>query len=202
MGRRGRALYSECMEDLALTLSTLDRLEAERKLRSMPASLLESSWARATQREAVIDALLTVLTSGSPSAYAHARHVGEWSARIAQHVVSGPDASFLRCCGVLSQMDPGVLERLPEVRKFAPVVRTFQSIRMGQDATGGIARRAALIVCVADEFDSLAFGSADARLSPSDAFRIMERSATDEILPIVQALRKAAHRTTILGQIA
>lgn len=187
------------MDDVGLTLATLDRLEAERKLRVMPTEFLECGWALEAQREAVIDALLTASTASRPSDYIHARHVGEWSARIAQRTDSALHASFMRRCGVLAEIDPDVLDRLPEVREFAMVVRAYQSIRIGEDMTDGIARTAALIVAVADEFDSLAFEpDIERRCSPNDAIRMMSRCAEEKNRAIVQALMRAVREAPIV----
>ena len=44
--------------DTELTLHELSRLEAQRKLRDLPAAVLETAWVREAQIEAVIDAVL------------------------------------------------------------------------------------------------------------------------------------------------
>jgi hypothetical protein len=46
--------------DTELTLHELERLEAQRKLRDLPAALVETAWVREAQIEAVIDAVLVV----------------------------------------------------------------------------------------------------------------------------------------------
>lgn len=154
----------------------------------MPAEMLESSWARDVQTEAVIDALLVFSTAADTRMYVHARNVGEWAARIAAKLPCAPSPAFMRRCGVLSEVDPAILERLPETRDVALAVRAFQEIRMAEDTIHGVARIAALIVCVAQEFDSLAFGAPDRRVSASDALRMLQRTASNETREVVRAL--------------
>lgn len=117
---------------LGLTLATLERLEAERRLRAIPAGLLESSWALEAQTEAVIEALLAASTQDE-RACAHARHVGEWAARIAAELPFAPGPGYVRRCGVLADVDRVVLERVREARECAPVVRAFQRLRMADE---------------------------------------------------------------------
>lgn len=188
--------------NLDLTLATLERLEATRRLQSIPAALLESSWALEAQTEAVIDALLAVTAAGD-RAYAHARHVGEWAARIAANLPCAPNTAFMRRCGALADLDPATLERVREVRDCAPVVREYQRLRMRLEAPDEI-RTAALIVAVADEFDSLIFDCDDEdRHSPNDALRVMTACADTESRDIVAALGSAAkHVRHLLATIA
>lgn len=179
-------------EDLAATLATLERLEAERKLRSIPAPLLESSWALEAQTEAVVDALLAALAGGNDREYAHARHVGEWCARIAAELPCAPAPAFLRRCGVLADTDPAVLERIREVRDCAPVVRSFQRMQLCADTIGGIDSAGARIIAVAEEFDSALFAAdEERRYSPGDALRMLIQTADEHTRPIVEALRRA-----------
>lgn len=191
MALRRAVHYAAPMDEI--TIFELDRLEAERKLRSIPASLLESCWARETQIEAVIDAILIAATCEDANAYAHARHVGEWAARIAAELPRAPSPAFMRRCGVLAGVDPAILARLPEVRKCAPVVRAFQRLRMGGNR-GAETRTAALIVAVADEFESL-LGERGGQRGAANAMRAIARCADDESREIVQALLRAARAT-------
>lgn len=175
---------------LDLAIATVDRLEAERRLRSLPPNLLESAWALEAQAEAVVDALL-VATAQGERGYAHARHVGEWAARIVAELSFAPSSAYMRRCGVLADIDPAIVERVREIRECAPVVRAFQRLRMAVEGPGEI-RTAALIVAVADEFDTLVFDCDDEhRHSPNDALRMMIRCANDEGRPIVDALRRS-----------
>ena len=89
--------------DTELTLHELERLEAQRKLRDLPAAIVETAWVREAQIEAVIDAVLTVALGAE--ATAHARHAGEWCARIAAALPNGPDPSLARRVGVLGDID-------------------------------------------------------------------------------------------------
>lgn len=193
----GRVLrYPDFMNDSDLVLTELRRLEAERKLRTLPRALLESSWANEAQIEAVVDAVLTCATAADARALAHARHVGEWAARIACHLPEAPSLPFMRRFGVLADVEPAVLESLPEVRDLAPAVREFQYVRMGEVAEPHVAT---LIVAVADEFDSLIENAnRDARMSARDALHYMQRSAKPNTMPIVQALRHAC-RSVVTG---
>ncbi len=173
----------------------MERLEAERKLRCIPAPLLESSWVLDAQTQAVVDALLVCSTSADDRAYAHARHVGEWSARIAAEVPCAPEPAFMRRCGVLADVEPVVLERIPEVRDCAPVVSAYQRLEMSGDVLGGFETAAARIIAVAGEFDSLiSTADAERRYAPADALRMMARTAGEQKRPLVNALR-AAMRT-------
>ncbi len=184
--------YAAPMDEI--TMFELDRLEAERKLRTIPGSLLESCWARDTQIEAVIDAIL-VTTCGNAGTYAHARHVGEWAARIATELPFAPSPAFMRRCGVLAGSDPAMLARLPEVREYAPIVRAFQRLRMGGNG-GRETRTAALIVAIADEFESL-LSECNGQRGAADAMRVVARCADDESREIVQALLRAARATHV-----
>lgn len=168
-----------------LTLHELRRLEAERRLASIPEEALEAAWVREAQIEAVIDAVLAV-TLDDQMALVHARHVGEWSARIATALEFGPDPSFARRVGVLSDVDPDALERIPELFRFADHVREFQTISI----KGTVApKTVALIVAVADEFDRRVMEYAKNRgPSPSVALAQMLAEANHEMRPIVEAL--------------
>ena len=176
---------------MSLTLGELERLEAERKLRSIPAVILDSTWVLHAQEEAVIDAVLLATTAGDNRAYAHARHTGEWAARIATELPGSPAAEFMRRCGVLADANPAALERIREVRDCTRVVRAFQHMRLGGDASPDVVVPA-LIIAIADEFDLRIFEDLDAeRYSPNNALRIMQRSAEARTTPIVQALLRA-----------
>lgn len=176
--------------DLSLTLAELDRLETERKLRAIPAAVLGATWVLDAQVEAVIDALLIANTAHDEWSYAHARHTGEWAARIAAQLAFAPAPCFARRCGVLAEIDPAVIERVREVRECAPVAREFQEMRVGEAAADMHA--ATVIVAVAEEFDSLIFAADDNRRhSPNDALRVMRYCADVRTLPIIEALLRA-----------
>lgn len=186
---------ADALGNVELALATADRLEAQRRLRSIPADLLESAWARDAQTEAVIDALLVSSTASDGRMYVHARSVGEWAARIAAALPCAPSPAFMRRCGVLADMDPSVLERLPEVRYCAPVVRAFQRLRLsGED--GAEVRSAAIIVAVADEFDSL-LSEDDCHRGAADAMRTMVRCANEKTREVVHALLRAARAANV-----
>ncbi len=136
-----------------------------------------------SQAEAVLDAVLLALTAGNTRAYARARHVGEWCARMAAELPSAPAAAFMRRCGVLARLDPRAFDCIAELREYAPVVRAFQR---GAECTE------TRVIAVAEEFDSLVFDRAkDHRCAPSDALRMLIRSADEGGKPIIDALRKA-----------
>ncbi|MHB8148183.1 MAG: hypothetical protein ACYDGM_13125, partial [Vulcanimicrobiaceae bacterium] len=135
--------------DDELTLHELQRLEAERRLRSIPGEVLETAWVREAQIEAVIDAVLAVTLGAAAPVYGHARHVGEWCARIAEGLPYGPDPAFARRVGVLCDVAPAALERIREVRHLAPYVREYQNFAM---KGAGNPHTMAVIVAVADEF--------------------------------------------------
>ncbi len=180
------------MDDPQLTYATLDQLEAERKLRSIPACLLESTWTREAQVEAVVDALLVATTVDDLRAYAHARNTGEWAARIATALPCSPGAAFMRRCGVLADVDPAVLQRVPEVREYAAVVRAFQALRVAGIGEDDGVQTAALIVATAEEFDAMICApDATCAHSPSAVLREMFHSATPESKPILHALVRA-----------
>lgn len=177
------------------TLDELDRLEAQRKLRSIPAALLDGAWVLEAQQEAVVDALLITAAAGDERAYAHARHTGEWAARIAAELPFAPRPAFARRCGVLAELDPAVLECIPEVREVSAAVRAFQRLRMSKSVEPDV-QAAALIVAVADQYDGMIFaGPETKRCSPKDALRMMLRTADAAAIEIVQALRRAICRT-------
>jgi hypothetical protein len=161
--------------DCELSLHELTRLEAERKLRSLPEAALETGWVREAQVEAVIDAVLAVALGGDAQALAGARHAGEWSARIATALPGGPDPSLARRVGVLSQIDAAVLERIAELRHIASVSSQLR-----------------LIASVAGEFDKRISPDEHNRCaSPNIVLRAMLANADDAARPIVKALETA-----------
>ncbi len=175
--------------DDELTLHELRRLEAERKLRSIPADLLESTWAREAQVEAVIDAVLAVSLGGDPQAVALARHTGEWCARIAASLPYGPEPSFARRVGVLRDVDPDALDRICELAHLAGYVREYQSFAL-QGATDPCTLT--LITAVAEQFAERILPDASGHSASAGAvLRAMNGAAHDATQPIVEALRAA-----------
>jgi hypothetical protein len=161
--------------DTELTIHELTRLEAERKLRTVPETVLETAWVREAQVEAVIDAVLVVAVSGDAEALAQARHAGEWSARIAAALPGGPDPSLARRVGVLSQIGAAVLGRIPELRHIASASAQLR-----------------LIANVAREFDRQISPDENNRcVSPSVVLRAMLANADEATRPIVKALETA-----------
>jgi hypothetical protein len=183
------SLCYECMDD-ELTLSEIRRLEAERKLRSIPPDILESTWVSEAQVEAVIDAVLAV-TLGGAAAVARCRHVGEWCARIAAVLPYGPDPDFARRVGVLRDVDPSALERIRELQQVAAYVRAYQAFAI---AGAPQPRTMSLIVAVADQFhDRITPDERGGAASANGALQAMLRDAGDESRPIVEALAAAVH---------
>ncbi len=174
----------ECgVDDLSGTMATLDRLEAQRRLKSIPAVLLESAWALEVHVEAVIDAVLVATTAGNDGTVAHARHTGEWASRIAAELPQAPNPAFLRRCGVLAKVDPAILARVHELREYASAVRDFQH---GGDSI------TAHIIAVAAAFDSLITAAPpEERYAPSDALRMIVQSADAATRSVAEALRRA-----------
>ena len=159
-----------------LTLHELARLEAERKLTTLPAAVLESAWVREAQIEAVIDAVL-VVGLGHPAAIAEARHTGEWCARIAGSLAEGPDPALARRAGVLSTIDAAKLEQIPELRHIAEKAQK---------------PLIAAIVEVARDFASRIAPDADDRaISPRVILRAMSDAADARTQPIIEALQTA-----------
>jgi hypothetical protein len=162
------------MDDV-LTLHELARLEAERKLRSLPPALFETAWVREAQIEAVIDAVLVV--GLSDAALARARHTGEWCSRIAAALSDGPDPSLARRAGVLSDIDASVLERIAELRHVAERAKSPQL---------------ASIVEVAREFAACIEPDERGHVtSPVVVLRAMSANANALTQPIVEALQSA-----------
>ncbi len=123
---------------------------------------------------------------GDAAAYAHARHVGEWCARIAGSLACGPDRQLARRVGVLAGADPAALERIDELVRYAPFVRDYQSWVMLETKNP---RTTSLIVSVADEFDTrVARSGKGNEASPSAALRSMAAQADEAQRPIVEAL--------------
>lgn len=135
--------------------------------------------------EAALDALLRGL--GDEAAYVHARHTGEWSARIAASLSVGPDRAFLRRCGALAEFDPDAIERVPELAPCAPVVRAFQRLRM-MDAPDEDTGTPAIIVAVADEFDARVMREPE---NAAQTLRSMWRHSTGRRRTVVAALVRA-----------
>lgn len=170
------------MTDDEIILHEIRRAEAERKLRSLPAEALETGWVRETQIEAVVDAVVAMMYGPDDAATAHARHVGEWCARIARALPYGPDPSIARRVGVLAEADPAALERIAELRHLAPHVAGHQRFAMETDEEP---RVLSLIVSVASYFDARI--AAEDR-SPGSILREMLRAADPSTKAIVQAL--------------
>lgn len=135
--------------------------------------------------DAALDGVLQGL--GDDAAYVHARHTGEWCARIAASLALGPDPAFLRRCGALAEVDPQSIERVPELASCAPVVRAFQRFRMLEVQDDEL-RTAAIIVAVADEFDARVMREPEAA---AQALRLMWRHSTGRRRSVVAALVRA-----------
>jgi hypothetical protein len=165
--------------DNELTLHELSRLEAERKLRALPATVLETAWVREAQIEAVVDAVLAVALGDDTEALARARHTGEWCARIADALTDGPDPSLARRAGVLSGIAPAVLERIAELRHI-PSRATHPQL--------------ASIVQVAREFAARIEPDARGHVtSPHVVLRAMIAKADALSRPVVEALQRTLH---------
>ena len=176
---------------LMITILNRRRLEAERKLRSLPESVLEIAWIREAQVEAVVDAVLAVTYAGNAAAYAHARHMGEWCARIAKNLTFGPDPSFARRVGVLAEADPQLLSTLPELEAFSIYVRAYQTARMErEDATV-----LSLVMIAADEFERCisAFASGHGP-SPKSVLVSMLQHSSQKMAAVFEALERAVQR--------
>jgi hypothetical protein len=167
--------------DDELTLHELARFEAERKLRTLPAGILETAWVREAQIEAVIDAVLVVGLRDA-GALAHARHTGEWCARIATMLRDGPDPALARRAGVLSDIDPSVLERIAELQHIPHRSKNAQL---------------ASIIRVAREFAAAIEPDERGHMtSPSIVLRAMTAKADALTRPIVEALQTALNVNT------
>lgn len=180
---------------MSADLRLLAHLEYERKLERLSPELLAPERLREAQVEAVIDALLMLWADGDASAYAHARHVGEWSARIAAALPCGPGATFMRRCGVLAGVCPAVLARLPEVAAYASGVEQFQAFAMSGPRSDVEISAAALIIAVADDFDSRIFvGATNGRVAPREALQAMYAHADEQTRSILEALLHVTDR--------
>ncbi|MHB8148227.1 MAG: hypothetical protein ACYDGM_13345 [Vulcanimicrobiaceae bacterium] len=177
--------------DEELTLRELGRLEAERKLRTIGPGVLETAWVREAQIEAVIDAVLAVSVGGDVPAYARAREVGEWSARIAAALEDGPDPAVARRVGALRDADPAALERIAELHGLADFVREYQHYAIEHGRNAGII---VLIAIVADEFAQRISPDRDGH-SPSASLvlEVMRARSEGALRPIVAALSIAVH---------
>jgi len=173
--------------DEEVTLHELRRLEAERKLRTIPMQVLDSAWVREAQIEAVIDAVLAMSYAADVAGYAHARHVGEWCARIASLLAFGPNPAFARRAGVLFEVDPTSLERIAELEYLARYVGEYQRCAIEREPN---ITTIALIIAIADEFDAR-ITSAEMGLSASAVLRSMEARSSASTRPIVDALALA-----------
>jgi hypothetical protein len=182
--------------DEELTLHELRRLEAERKLRTIPAQVLETAWVRDAQVEAVADAVLAITYTGDAAAYARARHVGEWCARIAAALPNGPEPALARRVGVLSDVDPAALERIAELEYLALYVREYQSTAiLGTDCV----RTMSLVLAVAVDFsERISPDSRDVSASPTRVLLEMYTQCDSRWLPILDALSHALHDPNVI----
>lgn len=183
--------------DATLVLHELDRAEAQRKLDAIPAEALDTAWVREAQIEAVIDAVLLV-AHGRTTALAHARHVGEWCARIARALPLGPNPTTARRVGALAGIGADRLEAIPELRHLAAHVADYQRFDVDRPA-----RRApstmTLIVSVASEFDG---EIATERRSAASILRSILDDADDARGAIAQALARAVGYSTDQSAVA
>ncbi len=177
--------------DEELTLDELRRLEAARKLRSIPAEVLETAWVQEAQIEAVLDAVLAVTFGGDVEAIAHARHTGEWCARIAAALPYGPDPAIARRVGALADAAPSVLERIPELQYLAGYVRDYQAYAIEGAKEP---RTISVIVETASEFDARIMpDECGSSPSPAAVLRAMLANADVASRPIIEALADAVH---------
>jgi len=190
------------MDDEAI-LDVIAACETERKLLAIPAAILELAWRREAQVEAVVDAVLHSTFVDDQKSYAQARRVGEWCARLAVALPYGPDPSFARRVGVLREIAPSLLERLPETQPIAAVVRMCQKQSLSKDID---APTIALIVAAAEEFETCITPNSDGfSISPKRAITIMKAGATASNASVIAALECAiagAPITTGKGAIA
>ena len=176
--------------DHDVVLSVVASCETERKLLAIPAAILETAWKREAQIEAVIDAVLHTAFVEDPKGYVHARHVGEWCARIAADLPCGPNPSLSRRVGVLKDIDPAVLERLPETSGFACCVREFQESCFLKSP--GERTTTTILAAVADEFVSCTRPDSNGFcFSPRRALEIMRAGATASNAVAIAALERA-----------
>ncbi len=179
--------------DDELTLHELQRLEAERRLLSIPEGVLETAWVRSAQVEAVIDAVLAVTFGADAAGYAHARHVGEWCARIAARLAYAPGPSFARRAGVLCDVDPAALDRIRELEHLATYVREYQNYAMKGSENP---RTLSVIVAVADEFATRVAQEIHGRtVSPNSVLRTMIMDADETSRPVLDALMNVVHQS-------
>lgn len=164
------------------------RLESERKLRALPSDFLAVAWVQRAQVEAVIDAVLVTAHGPYEAAISHARRVGEWCARIAGQINAGPNPEIARRVGVLADVSPATLLRIPELCHLADHVADFQ--RASICNAQGTAHILTMIVSVATEFDER---MRHEKRSASTILRAMLREARAERCEVVGALHKALH---------
>jgi hypothetical protein len=181
--------------DEELTLHELGRLEAQRKLRAIPERALKTAWVREAQIDAVVDAVLAVTADADARAYSHARHMGEWCARIAAGVPHGPDSSSARRVGALHAVEPSALERIPELRHLAKHVRDYRRGESGEPVNRCLM---SLIVSAAEEFDNRLSSDENGHCaSPQLALRSMLARADERSRVVVQALMKAVRSENV-----
>jgi|GEM_PF-4764062 hypothetical protein len=141
------------------TLATIEYLDAARS----PALACADG-------DVMADVISAITCMGDPRAWAHARHVAAWAARLGSYFPEAGDPVVLRRCGMLLEVEPRVLETVSMLRPCAPVVAEFQAFALGamthrrpSPATG--------ILAVADEFDRLVFPQSPfaEALTPRDA---------------------------------
>jgi len=188
---RGGGRYAGRMDE-QVTLRELTRLEAARKLETLPEGVLEVAWVREAQVEAVIDAIVAVAYRGDVGAISHARHVGEWCARIAVALDEGPDPSFARRVGVLCDVDPDALDQIAEVRHLSDSVRAYQDDAM---MSGPNSNLFSIIVSVANEFDErISPGPSGHTRSATLVLQSMKASSHGARAQVVEALDRASTR--------
>lgn len=176
-----------------LAFAEVQRLEKERRLRSIPSRVLESSPTLEAQVEAVIDAVLTATLDDNMRAYVHARNAGEWAARIAEMLPEASSARFARRCTVLADCNPTVLERLPELRPYAPTIRAFQRAQMSSrfaDSDGDPIDIDLLVMFVAQQFDDFIVDAATQGRSLRAAMTALKLSDCSAVRRIASALER------------
>jgi hypothetical protein len=154
--------------------------------------LRESAWVREVEIDEVIEAVLSMTLGDDAQAFARARHVGMWCAKIATAVPFGPDPAFARHVGALSDADPDVLANITELHDFAAYIRDYQNYAL---QGGANPRTMSLIVSTAAEFDArLVRELRNRSASLSRVLRSMAAGADRTARPFVEALAIALRR--------
>lgn len=124
----------------------------------------------------IVALLMRVSARNDGALYSHARRAGVWAQEIAEHLPFAPDATLMRRCGTLADLDPAVVAQIPELGpRCARILAAFQEVAIfGNDSDDEMV--AVRIIQIARCFDEFLFPGYGAALGPQEALELLRRT--------------------------